>query len=328
MLRSILQIEGQQYARVVPALFAYLFNRIDVRRFIAYVGNQKEGTRIKDVARVNGYILKNCKLYAYACHCARLAGEQMPKPKSYGVTNRDAVLLRRLNLNHVNTKKYRCFTLDEFDATVDAMIASRDIRNYIGKFVSKKMKFLMQSYGENRHDIETHLKEMAIIAVYKQYPRYESYLHFINVAKSQIHNKGQTFITSSTAKSRQKLMADENGMSQAVHVPIDACAHLEAPPSYAIEIRERLQALSKIEGLLPDRTREFLLCAAGQFHAGFSAYLKCSNDDAANSMVYEKYMNRLQTYFNVTPENTEKLFLNLRNRIYRCNNENFGRATS
>lgn len=327
MLSSILKLEGKEYTRIVPALFAYLFNRIDMEQFIDYVGDRAEGTRIKDIARMNGYILKHCKLYAYAAHYERAHGRSSPRPRDYGVAPKDAALLRKLNLAHVGTK-FKCFTLDEFDATLEQVLDSRDVRNYIGKFITKKMTFLMQSYGDKREDLESLLKEAATLAIYKTYPRYKSYLHFVNIAKRQIHNTGQTHITSSTSKSRQKLIVDDNGEHSSVHMPLDAVLHLEAPPVYGQEIVERLQALAAIEDSLPERTKEFLLCAAGQYHEGFSAFLKARNDDVSMSLDYNKYMTKLQTYFNVSTPALERLFRNLRNKIYRCHHDRIGAAAN
>jgi hypothetical protein len=318
MIKSILSLD-RNYSVVVPALFAYLFNRISLKGFIHHVGDRQEANRIKNIARVNGYILKNCKLYAYAYHCARIIGEKLPNHKDYEVTAHDAILLRRLNLKHLDHSKYRSFTLKEFDSTIEAMITSPDIKNNVGKFVSKKMKFLMDSYGVVRHDIEAFLKEQAIVAVYKQYPRYESYLHFVNVAKAQIHNKGQTFITQSTRAGRQQLIRHENGTFEAAVLSLEAVMDIAAPVQYGLEVRERLLALAKIENAFPERTKEFLLCAAGHYHDGFSAYLKCQNDMAVDTMQYEKYLTKLQKYFMVTPEKTEMLFRNIRNKIYRVN---------
>ncbi len=319
MLKTILGLSPKEYSRVVPALFAYLFDRITMERFIAYVGDRKEGTRIKDIARGNGYMLKNCKLYAYACHAARLAGEPMPRPSAYKVEAADAPLLRRLNLKHLRPRQFKAYTLTEFDAMIKTMITSSDIRNYVGKFVSKKMRFLMDSYAEPRHDIEAFLKEAAIIAVYKQYPRYSSYLHLVNVAKAQIHNKGQSFITSSTSQSRQRLMKDEHGLPQAALVDIETMNDLEAPQSFSNELRERLFALSQIERRLPPRTKEFLLCAAGQYHEGFSSFLNQGNDVAVDAMNYDKYMNKLHSYFDVEPGRVARLYEHIRNTIMGSN---------
>lgn len=317
MLRQILALDGREYNRVVPALFAYLFNRISLDKFISFVGDREEGTRIKDIARKDGYILKNCKLYAYACYCNRLRGVKIPNAAEYKVDAKDSLLLRRLNLKHLDTKSFRAFTLPEFDFHVNEMVQSAEIRNNIGKFVTKKMSFLMKSYGEPREDIEAHLKEMAIQAVYKQYPRFMSYLHMINVAKAQIHNKGQTFITSSTSKSRQRLIKTEGGGFEAVHVDIETLADVASPINYGLEIKEQIIALSQIEYCLPERTKEFLLCAAGQYHSGLSEYMSSSNEVAAETMNYAKYMLQVQAYFGTTPEKVDRLFSNLRNKIYQ-----------
>lgn len=318
MLKTIFDLRGKDYTRIMPAMFAYWFHRIDMERFVAYVGDREEGLRLKDIARGNGYVLKNCKLYAWACHVARREGQPLPKAKAFGVDPTDAALLKRLNLKHLDLEPgdYKSLTLREFDSKVHAVMASSEMRNYIGRFVTKKMTFLMTSYGHGRGDIEQYLREQAVVALYKQYPRFQSDLHMVNVAKAQIHNKGQSFITSSTAKSRQRLQTNDDGSFEAVHVDIEALSTVEAPPEYGSEIRERLKALEKIEHMLPERTREYLLCAAGHHHEGFSAFLKRDNEDAASEMVWDTYIKKLNTYFEVSPDKVSKVFSNLRKKIF------------
>lgn len=316
MLKTLLVLEGKDYERIVPALFAYMFDRISMEDFIKHVGNRAEGTRIKDIARASGYVMKNCKLYAYACHTARTKGDKLPTRSSFGIDAEDAPLLKRLNLRHLNPKHYRAYSLAEFDAVVAS--ALHDLRNYIGKFVSKKMRFLMDSYAEPRGDIEADMRGHAIASMYKQYPRYESYLHMINVAKAQIHNKGQSFITSSTTKSRNRLMVDAHGVPQAVNVQIDSV--VEAVPdavSYANELKERLTALAQIENKLPERTRLFLMAAMGQPNAGFSEFLNCDNVEAVEAMGWERYMSKLHTFFNTTPARTAVVYDNINKLIHR-----------
>jgi hypothetical protein len=317
MLRQILGIQGTSFKKIVPALYAYLFNRIDMDKFIAYVGDRKEGLRIKDIARGNGYIMKNCKLYAYACYVARKKGEKLPSAKSFEVDAYDSLLLRRLNLKNLNINHFRTFTLAEFEKVVNDMVTSSEIKNYCGKFVSKKMSFLMKSFGESREDIEAHLKEMAIVAVYKQYPRFMTHLHMLNVAKAQIHNKGHTFITASTSKSRQKLTQHEDGSFEAVHVDISTCTEVPAGPQYGAELKERLTALSQVEAFLPQRTKEFLLCAAGHYHEGLSVFMKVSNSDAVDHMSHDRYMAKVQEYFGTNQEKVDRLYENIRARIHQ-----------
>lgn len=329
MLKDILTKPGSfhkgKHDKVVAALFAYLFNKIDLRYFIDYVvdnnhvPNRKEAVRIKDAARTNGYVLKNCKLYAWACHTARRDGHKRPSPEAFEVAHEDALLLRRLNLKHLDAHvkdPFPAYSVRSFDRMVQSLIAGPELRNYIGRFVTKKMSFLMNSYGETRHDIETMLQEMAIVALYKQYPRFSSVIHMVNVAKAQIHNKGHSFITSSTSKSRQKLRRNDDGSFEAVHVDIANLNDVEAPAAHGQELRERLLSLTKIEHRIPPRTKEFLLCAAGVHHEGFSEFLDQSNETLADKMEYGKYMGKVQEYFETTPQRVERLFTNLRSTIY------------
>lgn len=316
------RILGVPNRKVVPALFAYLFYRIDQRAFLKYiverglVKNRETALAIKDAARVSGYVLKNCKLYAWACWSARVLGKKMPSPKLFEVDVEDAKVLKRLNLKHLESRsgfRYTTYTLKTFDRMTQEMLYAPELRNYIGKFVTKKMGFLMKSYGETRHDLETQLKESAILVWYKQYPRFDSDLHMINVAKAQIHNVGQTMITTLTSKSRQRLTRNADGTFDSLAVDISVVANeVVAPPQYGAALQDHIQVLAACEHKMSTRVKEFLLCAAGQPHEGLSEFLGCDNEDAATEWPYPKYMRRVRKYFDVTEEKVEQLFRGIR----------------
>lgn len=318
MLTSVLGVKDR---KVVPALFAYLFYRIDQRKFLRHivdneiVSSREEAVRVKDAARRSGYVLKNCKLYAWACWSARVLNRRLPSPSDFGVDPQDAKLLRRLNLKHLEFKsgfRYDTYTLKTFDSLTQTMLNGPDLRNYIGKFVSKKMGFLMKSYGEKRHDLEATLREAALVVWYKQYPRFDNSLHMTNVAKAQIHNVGQTLITTLTSKSRQKLQRNADGTFDTLIVDIEALADVAAPPQYGEILQDHLQAMAAAESRLNTRAKEFLMCAAGQYHEGLSKFLKVNNDDAADTWPYQRYMNQTQKYFGVTQEKVDRLFRGIR----------------
>lgn len=339
MLTSILSLErGVHSTRILAALFAYYFERINQKQFIEYVGDAEEGRRIKDIARKNGYILMNCKLYAYAVHAARRDLKPLPRYADYDVAKEDAPLLRRLNLKHLDkparrssdfaavrkTKDWsppRAFGLKEYQDQVAQCLQSKELRDYIGKFIHKKMAFLIQSYGDNYKDIFAFLQEQALLAVYIKYPYYENLLHMTNIAKATIHNKGQSYISSCTSKSRQRLCRNEDGHFESVHVDMSTMAELEAPPNFGLALREGLTALAAIQHKIPARTQEFLLALGGHHHPGFSAMLGIDNSDAVEHMDYDNYMEHLRTYFQTTEERVDKIFMGLRNIIYRCNHD-------
>lgn len=319
MLKDLFALDDAEHKRIVPALFAYLFHRINMEEFLAYVGNRKVGTRIKDIAKSKGYVMKNCKLYAYAVHDARHKGLKLPSAKSYGVELEDSLLLKRLNLSHLDPNEYQAFTIAAYDTIVDHALSGAALKNYIGRFVSKKMAFLMKSYGVERHDIEAHLRTMSLIAVYMKYPMYESYLHLVNIAKAQIHNKGQSYITSMTTKKRNRLQKDSEGMSQAVHVSVDALGEQANPESDAPELKERLQALASIEHKLPEKLRNLLKAAMGLRDDGFSAYIKQCNTQAIERMNHDRYMTKLYDYYGTTAERMLVVYGNINKLIHRTN---------
>jgi len=325
MLTEILGIKN---LKIIPAMFAYLFYRIDQKEFLTYiednklVADRKEALRIKDAMRVNGYVMKNCKLYAWACWAARRADQPPPSARAFGVESKDAVILRRLNLAHLDkarSTKYEALTLEAFDAATDRLLKSPDLKNYIGKFVTKKMSFLMKSYGENRYDLETQLKEGALLAWYKQYPRFDSELHMVNVAKAAIHNDGQTMITSLSSKSRQRLQRNDDGSFEALNVDISTLSDVAAPPQYGALLQEQLEALASVEHKLNPKAQQFILCASGQYHKGLSEFLEIDNTEAAEKWPYPRYMSQVQKFFDVTPDKVERLFSSIRKHSDRTN---------
>ena len=307
---KIEHLKPAEYRRIVSAMFAYYFYRIDQEQFIEFVGDRSEGVRLKEIARRNGYLLKNCKLYAYAVHCARKNNIKPPSFRAFEVHEEDARILRRLNLNHL--ADYKALTLQEFNNWTLSLLSGSELNNYIGRFVSKKMSFLMKSYGIERLDIYNHLKESALSAVMKQYPRYESYLHFLNIAKSTVHNAGQTFITHNTSQANNRLLKNSDGTMEAVMVDISNLVDLAAPIQYGDILREKLSDLSKLEDKMSKKARIFLLCLAGTHHDNLSAFLGAPNEELAEALSFERYRSRVEKYFRVTPEQVDSLFLKLR----------------
>lgn len=294
----------------------YWFGKISLNDFIQSMPSKEEGVRIKDVARQNGYILKNCKLYAYAYYAAQVQGESAPDFKEYGVTKRDAALLRRLNLTHLSVKKYKVHTLKEFDAAVEYLTSEcPEIKKWIGKLVSKKMMFLIKSYGLAREEIESILKEAAVAALYKRYPRYESYLHFTNVAKTTMHNTAMSMISFYTTKGRARLQKNEEGAFEAVHVDVAVLTDVTAPPSYGSHLKELLEGIASLEEKLPPKAQQLLMCLAGHHDKGFSEYIEVDNTEAVEAWSYERYLRKVRNYFEVTEEQTNRLFKFIAKRI-------------
>lgn len=317
MLCEILGLNKNEAREIVPALFAYYFGRIKQKKFEQHVGDRKRALAIKAASKASGYVLKNCKLYAYAYYVAKSKGEPLPAVKDYEVDMIDAKLLRQLDLSHLDVSKYPAFTLKQFDYVINKLCGSPELKTHIGKLVSKKLRFIMNSYGVKRDDLTLELFEAAVSVSYRKYPMYESYLHFVNIAKANIHSASQSMIHFYTAKKRQKLMSGETGGFEAVEVDIAIMADVAAPESHAEELREQFVALEKAQralGVKP-KQRDFLMCLAGHRDESFSAYLGMPNDEAVEQMSYPNYMKRAMAHFEMTPQSTDRLFGRLRQEV-------------
>ena len=309
MLTQILEIPPKSFAKVASGLFAYLFGMIDKRAFYEYVGDRELARSTVKNARASehaGYVLKNCKLFAFAAYKARLQGSTV-RAKDFGVTQRDAVFLRKLNLQD---SKYHAFSVDQYDKLIAQSLMTSEMRAYVGKLISKKLIFLVRSYGVDRSDLEASLQFAALYALYKQYPKYESALHAKNICKTTIHNTAMNIIKHHTCGKRQALQKAMGGGFEAVHVPLDVVFDLAAPD--VCEYKDTLVSLVSLHDRMTPKVQQFIHCAAGQYHEGLSTFLGVSNDEAVESMQYEAYMAKLRSYFRVSEEQTSQLFAKLR----------------
>ena len=182
-MKEKLALDGRDFKSVAAPYFQYLFHRLTQRQFVAHLGGDKKVARklINDL-KYDGYVLKNCKLYAWAWWRHRQQLGPKPDYRTYEVTMADALFLRRLNLSHL--KDAPSYDLKTFNTMIHQMVNSQAMKVHIGKLISAKMLFLTKSYGVERSELEGDLKGEGIRSVYRQYPRFHSELHMLNTAKT------------------------------------------------------------------------------------------------------------------------------------------------
>lgn len=319
------QISFQQtsLAQILPGLkkaqlrvvFSYLFHLIKVDEFRAsFVGTQ--GLHIKRKIDSSGYILRDCKLYAWAYHRAIRCGDPIPKFRDYGVTKEDAAFLRTLNLVTV-PKKYEAYTQKRMEETL-AFITDTDMESYISKFAYRKHKFLVDIFGYSFEDITQRLRGAALYAAYRQYPFFNPKTpgHVIAVAKIAVRNSGQNLIQENTTQSRQRLNTDNKSMYETFG---DAATVENHPELSALNetdtfMNESMQALAKLEHKMTPRAKRFLLIMSGQHDEEFSSYLGRDNSTAAERMEFEQYSKKVRKFFSTSGRSVEKFFNKIRQR--------------
>jgi hypothetical protein len=188
------------------------------------------------------------------------------------------------------------------------------MRTYVRKLITKKMSFLIKSYGQSRDDIEQALKAAALFALYKQYPRYESALHAENIVKRTVHNTAMNLIQHHTRGKRTVLRKAVGGAFESVHLPLESV--LDVPSEGEnLELKDNLTSLVALAPQLGPRAQAFLTIAAGKFNAEFSDFLGIENHHAVDSMPYHKYLSHAREFFQVSEEQTNSLFQWLRPRL-------------
>jgi hypothetical protein len=310
-------------AFVGGAAFAYLFHRIDQKEFIRLVDDKGTSERVLQYLRNDGYMLKNCKLYAWAFYKHRMGKAAEPDPVAFDIVKksrtgrtivkkRDVEFLSRLNLKHLSLK-FDAHTLEDYDGLVEGIVGGPKLNQFIGKFISKKMTFLIRSFGVRREELESDMIYAAMRAIHMTYPRFESLLHMENVAKSAIHNTGQSLITYHTSPARQRLYVDQNGDFKAVRSADNTqLLSVKAPEGYLAHARDSLETLVKLSKNMRADVQRFLLCCAGHFDEEFSLFLKEDNSAAVDLMAYSRYLKKVQRHFGYTDEQVQNLFSKLK----------------
>jgi len=315
MLKSILDV-GRDHRRVATILFGYLFREFDKFEYRRRIGDKEVQEAVWERVKNNGYVLRNCKLFAYAVHYNR--GRHMPtSPAKFGIMQDDVAVLRSLDLGHIPIK-YKAYSLFDFDNLEGSILGSEELQTNLGKFVSKKLIFLDRHFGEPRDEIEQQLRMAAVYALRKQYPYYHSDEHALNVCKTALKNKGHGLIEYHTRGKRNKLL-NEKGTFQAVNVSfesgIEAVTSLSVQPEHENEHKLNMQALDALDVRMDSKVKAFIKIARGQYDSGFSMFIGVDNEDAAEAWDYNRYLTQVRDYLNITEEQATKLMLRLRKSI-------------
>lgn len=319
MLQQILQVEGLTAQRqVLDTLFRYLLGDIDKYEYRDRLGDRRYAKDLWNRVVVSGYVLVNCKLYVYARHCAKRQGRRV-SAAAYGITPEDAKMLALVAPTWVK-KKYKSMSLADYTKAECWVFSDPvlDMKTYIGKFISKKLIFLCRHYGLTREQVEGTLVDAAMYAMRKQYPRFESELHMVNVCKTAIHNAGMSLIQYWTRGKRNALINEDDGTHSAVHVELTTAQYMQNlgtldPQDDAHA--QTLQCLRAAESNMGPRAKAFLSLARGQFDSGFTLFIGINNEDAAHEWNYQKYLASICKYLHVTADQATQFMAFLRKRV-------------
>lgn len=317
MLTDKLALAGVPFEAVAANYFMYVFGAINQAQAVRNIGGNKKAVRelLRNV-KYDGYLLLNCKLYAWAWYRHKHAGDPRPRYAHYGVPYEDARFLRRLNLSHLSLD-YPAYSVDEMRDRVRSELTRPEAKAHMGRLVSAKLRFLIKSYGVTREELYSDLGGEAAHALYFQYPRFHSDLHFTNVVKTTIQNYAMSTIKYHTCEARQRLVTDNEGRFQSLIEGLDVSAVFtaEAPDPYMHHIKDQLTTIVELSPQMSEKVQSFILALAGHHDSGLSSFLKKDNSEAADRWDYARYTGLCARYYGLSDARVERIFARLRNHL-------------
>lgn len=275
----------------------YLFGLITKQQL-----KKAQSTRIQEVEQLlaNGYFIKNCKLYVY--------GLTKGLELECGVQDKHKPFLKSIAGTY-NINGCRALDLTEYCKLEQTVV--NELIPYIGRFVSKKMMFLIKSYGLSRHDLEGDLLCKCLSTLARKYPYYESTLHAINTVKSSVHNAGIDLINQHTRQKNQRLIKNKDGTFEQRNIDYSTLVNVVAPEPFVMRHRDERSSLTALQKRMNKRGALFITLAKGEYNKPFSDYLGLDNTVACEQN-YRSYLKNVKQYLNVNNKQVEQWFTKLR----------------
>lgn len=253
------------------------------------------------------YVVKNKLDYPTALKLGRQWGVQLVDVRMLPLlTTQTMSYLRRL------AKKFPALTLEKFDEAIVAIM--RDTKVWLGKFVSKKLRFIVESQGLHRDDIEFELLSKGIQGLMVMYPCVETFLHATNVVKRVMHNQGINLIYHYTTQKAGRLTKDGSGSFHSRVIALQD-GYMKFEIDHDPELRMDFGlAIHRYEG----KRRQFLELLSGVYSAEFTAFLVSnghkveSNEDLLGRSDVDKYIRLALEYLEVSVESGQKFLCSLR----------------
>lgn len=294
-------------AKVV--IMQWLFGQVTYNQLIASFEEPAYGRELVKIAQESGYINKCCKLFAYYHYYYKEA-----KPADFDIAKQDVHLLKNLGLQFPSKVNMKPMTLRQFDRTTERMLYSRHMVAHVGKLINKKLRWLY-TFGYDFDELQSMLIIKALYGLAKQYPYFESALHFQNVAKRVIHNEAMSLITMHTRGKRKRLVQNPDGTISSLMAPLEAIKELQATERFDTQTRDSLTSIVQLSPAMSLEIQRFLKCMCGQPCPKFSAYLGMDNSDAVDSMRYDVYRSKLEAHLGVTRVQTDRILGKLRQHL-------------
>lgn len=276
---------------------------------------------ITDMLSRSGGVIKNLKVWVFYIVKKRLTqhADRRKLAKQWDVPLRDVNAFARITrptLQYLQklARKYAALTLEKLDNQIVQI--TNDTRTWLGKFVSRKLRFVIQSQGMERHDIEGQLRYKGIQGLLNMYPCVETSLHATNVVKRVMHNQGINMIKHYTTQKNGRLQVDGNGAFQARVISIDNVSKTRAGDD-STEANDLKLDANRLLSSYSGKRRRFLELLCGNYCPQFTDWLLDAgykietNEELADRLKQKDYSKLALNFLGVEPDAGERFLKKL-----------------
>ena len=309
--------------KVMPSLFLYLFrafNQAELYRRAAEVNPKVNLFKLMPRVPLMGEITLHDKV----CLFALFQGEDPGiKPNAYVKT----VLLKDLELvAHLEQfREFPAYDIKTVSALEARALLNTEIKTYVSKFIFRKMRFILNSYGIAKDELEESLQERAIHNLRVNYPNWKSSGEMLAMVKSAIANAGQNVIKYYAAGKRAKVDSENHAVEYSLESMQESAG--DAPEYQALVYSsafdrglEILEASRSVDAIMEslqkanlNGKRLLVSILSGHFDRGFTDYLGRDCSEFAENSEFEKLLTEACGYMNLEVAKAQKFLTTLSN---------------
>ena len=283
----------------------------------------------KKAYKKNGELYKNSKFYLYSRFTI------VATPAKAGITQEEADALRlAAKFDHLvafitemrDVRKCHPLTVEKLDSLLGKVLTSKDIKDYAGRYINAKMRFLITSYGQTYGDLFAKLIQSAYFGLIKQYPNFEDADHLYKLAKVSIHNAGVNIILKETSQKRNVLEQHADGTYYKTTMDIDTLPTDDSPiatsylvtgldGSYSSRWEETfsLRELTKSEKL-NDNHKQYLQLLLGETTEDFTNFIGPNGHNLFDED-YKAYTAKVCEYLGISKERSKSFLRSLQKHL-------------
>lgn len=337
--RIPLALKRELRGRLLLYTFRGPISATDLRLYVLKHGIPFDLLGFRKSLATNGDLFLGSKPFIYSRVVEKLGKGEALSARQCAISRREArvlmdtvegVPLLGRSLRGFARAGYKALTPEQLRQLASKVLITKDYEDYVGKFVHRKLSFLIQSFGYSAPDLINDLKAASYNAILRTYPAFNGETHILRLAKVKARNTGMNIIHHATTAGRQRLTRDnqpllvplqilENtgGNSTAEHDgSLVQDSYLVVGRSGGRASNDELDTMSSLESLLSNdrfrpRQKYLLRLLMGKHDDAFSMFIGQPNEDAVEAMSYERYLKECCSFLSVDLEHAKRFLAKL-----------------